>query len=92
MRSEALKQAQMRYRLKCKNNPLLLERIKLSQKKYREKNYERCLVINRNSMKRNYQENESIKENKKMYYLLNRNYRNIENTIGKSISNLFLEC
>ena len=90
MRSEALKLAQKRYREKVKNNPVFIERRRLAQIKYRQKNYERCLEINRNSNKKQYNEIDNIKEHKKNYYLLNRNYRNLD-TLGKSISKLFSE-
>ena len=90
MRSEALKLAQKRYNEKKKNDPIFLEKRKLAVQRYREKNYQRCLEINRNSNKKRYNEIDNIKEHKKNYYLLNRNYRNLD-TLGKSISKLFSE-
>ena len=90
MRTESLKLAQKKYYEKIKNDPIFIEKRKLSQQKYRQKNYERCLEINRNSNKKRYNEIDNIKEHKKNYYLLNRNYRNLD-TLGKSISKLFSE-
>lgn len=91
MRSQALKLAQKRYREKIKNTPSYIEKQKIAQNKYREKNYQRCLELNRISNRKRYNEMDNIKEKKKQYYLANRNYRNLD-TIGKSISKLFLEC
>ena len=91
MRSEALKLAQKRYREKIKNDPIFIEKQKLSQLKYRQKNYERCLEINRLSNRKRYNEETDIKEKKKTYYLANRNYRNL-NSMGTSLNMLFAEC
>tara|TARA_Y100000114_G_scaffold56344_1_gene51596 strand:- start:1938 stop:2213 length:276 start_codon:yes stop_codon:yes gene_type:complete len=91
MRSEALKLAQKKYHDKIKNDPIFIEKRKLAQKRYRQKNYERCLEINRNSNRNRYNQIDNIKEHKKEYYLANRNYRNLD-TIGKSLNLLFAEC
>tara|TARA_R100001440_G_scaffold6925_1_gene13923 strand:- start:3686 stop:3961 length:276 start_codon:yes stop_codon:yes gene_type:complete len=91
MRSESLKLAQKKYHEKIKNNPIFIQKRKLAQQKYRQKNYERCLEINRNSNRNRYNQVDNIKEHKKEYYLANRNYRNLE-TLGNSLNLLFAEC
>ena len=91
MRTESLKLAQKKYYEKIKNDPIFIEKRKLSQQKYRQKNYERCLEINRNSNRNRYNQIDNIKEHKKEYYLANRNYRNLD-TLGKSLNLLFAEC
>ena len=91
MRSESLKLAQKKYHEKIKNDPIFIHKRKLAQQRYREKNYERCLEINRNSNRNRYNQIDNIKEHKKEYYLANRNYRNLD-TIGKSLNLLFAEC
>jgi len=91
MRSEALKLAQKRYREKIKNNPDFIQAQKIAQLKYRKKNYERCLEINRLSNRKRYNEETDIKYKKRQYYLANRNYRNLD-TLGNSLNLLFAEC
>ena len=91
MRSEALKLAQKRYNEKKKNDPIFLEKRKLAVQRYREKNYQRCLEINRNSNRKRYNEDNDIREKKKEYRLANRNYSNLH-TLGNSLNLLFSEC
>lgn len=91
MRSEALKLAQKRYREKIKHTTNFIKTQKIAQRKYRERNYERCLEINRNSNRKRYNEETDIKEKKKQYYLANRNYKNLD-TLGNSLNILFAEC
>lgn len=91
MRTESLKLAQKKYHQKIKNDPNFIEKRRLAQQKYRQKNYERCLEINRNSNRNRYNQIDVIKEHKKAYYLANRNYRNLD-TLGNSLNILFAEC
>ena len=62
MRSESLKLAQKKYHEKIKNDPIFIHKRKLSQQRYRQKNYERCLEINRNSNRNRYNQIDNIKE------------------------------
>ena len=89
MRSHALIQAQKRYFEKVKHTEEFKEKQKKSLKKFREKNYSKCLEINRVSNRKRYNEDKDIKERKRQYYLANRNYKNLN--FGNNLIELFAE-
>lgn len=60
-----------------------------AQKRYRERNREKINKINSESNKRNY--TDEVREAKRIYHFKNRNYRNIESTMGACLCRLFDE-
>jgi metal-responsive CopG/Arc/MetJ family transcriptional regulator len=85
-RSEALKKAQQKYIQKVRNTSHYKEK----QKQYRAKNYDNVKRINKDSNRKRYNECEDIRERKKHYYVMNRNYINRDN-LGQTLYDLFTE-
>ena len=67
---------------------------KAANKRYRAKNYARCLEINLKSTKKCYSENDDIRKSRLLYakkrYNANRNYWDVSN-MGSTLKKLFQE-
>ena len=85
-RSEALKKAQKKYLEKVRNT----SQYKETRKKYRAEHYDDVKRVNRDSNRKRYNECEDIRERKKQYYVMNRNYINRDN-LGQTLYDLFTE-